>query len=531
MSVYQWIGSSNADLGNGGNWVDTTEPGMGQPPGQNDVAIIQVGQGLFGTLNVAGLDIVQASGAPTISITGSSTQITAASVGIGLGFTLDTGAYLQAGTLGIDGDGTAVTVQNNALLYDSAGLNDVLSVGASAGNASLLVTHGGTMYYDSLEATGALNLAGVSNSAATMTVSAGGYFAATLSSVNIGAASGATGILNVTGAGSQFLVDNYGFTTIGDFGELGGSAQGTVSVAAGGYASLSSDGEVDIGTSAGMAKILVSGANSAVEAGPYVEIGENGTNIAGEILVSSGGEFDTATDALLNNGTISVAGANSLFTGRILATDSGTTVQVSSGGSIHVADVELGGMMRLTAGMVNVRAALTLYGGSEVLGTGTLSAATIANAGALIAVSGGTLAVAGSITGTGSIGIQSGATLQLSSAAVATQTIQFDNGPNTLALANPAQLAAHIIDFGTGDAIDLLAKAATKLSYASGALTVSNGSTLVAKLAIQGSYTTANFKLGSDTHGGSLISYTSSGAVEPLPIVAAIGSMPPHPLF
>jgi hypothetical protein len=188
-------------------------------------------------------------------------------------------------------------------------------------------------------------------------------------------------------------------------------------------------------------------------------------------------------------------------------------------------------MMRLTAGMVNVRAALTLYGGSEVLGTGTLSAATIANAGALIAVSGGTLAVAGSITGTGSIGIQSGATLQLSSAAVATQTIQFDNGPNTLALANPAQLAAHIIDFGTGDAIDLLAKAATKLSYASGALTVSNGSTLVAKLAIKGSYTTANFKLGSDTHGGSLISYTSSGAVEPLPIVAAIGSMPPHPLF
>jgi len=531
LSVYQWIGSSNADLGNGGNWVDTTEPGMGQPPGSNDVAIIQVGQGLYGVLNVAGLDIVQASGAPTISITGSSSQITAASVGIGLGFTLDTGAYLQAGTLGIDGDGTSVTVQNNALLYDSAGLNDVLSVGASSGNASLLVTHGGNMYYDSLEASGTLNLAGVSNSAATMTVSAGGYFAATLSSVNIGAASGATGILNVTGAGSQFLVDNYGYTTIGDFGELGGSAQGTVSVAAGGYASLSSDGEVDIGTSAGMAKILVSGANSAVEAGPYVEIGENGTNIAGEILVSSGGEFDTATDALLNNGTISVAGANSLFTGRILATDSGTTVQVSSGGSIHVADVELGGIMRLTAGMVNVRAALTLYGGSEVLGTGTLSAATIANAGALIAVSGGTLAVAGSITGTGSIGIQSGATLQLSSAAVATQTIQFDNGSNTLALANPAQLAAHIIDFGTGDAIDLLARAATKLSYASGALTVSNGSTLVAKLAIKGSYTTANFKLASDTHGGSLISYTSSSAVEPLPIVAAIGSMPPHALF
>jgi hypothetical protein len=520
-------------LGNGGNWVDTAEPGMGQPPGPNDVAIIQVGQGLYGTLNVAGLDIVQASGAPTISITGSSTQVTAASVGIGLGFTLDTGAYLQAGTLGIDGDGTVVTVQNNALLYDYAGENDVLSIGASTGSASLLLTRGGTMLYASQDASGTLNLGGVSNSTATMTVSAGGYFAATLSELNIGAAaSGATGVLNVTGAGSQFLVDNYGYTTIGDFGELGGSAQGTVNVTAGGYASLSSDGEVLIGTSAGMAKILVSGANSAVEAGPYVQIGISGSNIEGEILVSSGGEFDTATDAYLNNGTISVAGANSLFTGRILATDAGTTVQVSTGGSIHVADVELDGIMRLTSGMVNTRASFSMYGGSEVLGTGTLAAATIANAGMLIAGSGGTLAVAGSISGTGTMGIQSGATLQLSGPAVATQTIVFDNGANTLALADAAKVAGRILDFATGDAIDLLGNAATKLSYASGALTVSNGSTLVAKLAIKGSYTTANFKLASDTHGGSLISYAATSAVEPRPIGEPMGSiLPPHPTF
>jgi hypothetical protein len=528
LSLFQWIGSSNADLGNGGNWVDTTEPGMGQPPGVNDVAIIQVGQGLYGTLNVAGLDIVQASGAPTISITGSSTQITAASVGIGLGFTLDTGAYLQAGTLGIDGDGTAVTVQNNALLYDYAGENDVLSIGASTGRASVLLTRGGSMYYASQDASGTLNLGGVSNSTATMTVSAGGYFAATLSGVNIGAAaSGATGVLNVTGAGSQFLVDNYGYTTIGDFGELGGSAQGTVNVTAGGYVSLSSDGEVLIGTSAGMAKILVSGANSAVEAGPYVQVGIEGSNVEGEILVSSGGEFDTATDMYLNNGTISVSGANSLFTGRFLVTDGGTTVQVSTGGSIHVADVELGGIMRLTSGMVNTRAAFTMYGGSEVLGTGTLAATTIANAGQIIAGSGGTLAVAGSITGTGTMGIQSGATLDVSGSVAASQTTVFDSGSNTLALGDAAQFVGRILDFATGDAIDLLGKAATKLAYTTGLLTVSNGSTLVAKLGVKGSYTTASFKLISDNHGGSLISYVPPNAIEPRPI----GAMFPHPTF
>jgi hypothetical protein len=94
-------------LSSAGNWVNTSNPGTVGTPGTNDVGIIRVGEGLYGVIDVAVLDIVQASGAPTISITGSSTQVTAASVVIGYGFTLDTGAYLQAGALGIDGDGTS----------------------------------------------------------------------------------------------------------------------------------------------------------------------------------------------------------------------------------------------------------------------------------------------------------------------------------------------------------------------------------------------------------------------------------------
>ncbi len=512
MSVFQWIGSNNADLGNGGNWIDTTEPGMGQPPGSNDVAIIQNGQGLHGILNVAGLDIVSDSATTSISITGSSTQITAGSVGIGLGFTLDSGAYLQAGTLGIDGDGTAVTVQNNALLYDQAGEYDVLSIGASTGNTTLLLTKGGTMYYTSQGASGTLNLGGVSNNSATMTVSAGGYFSASLSGVNLGAAAGATGILNVTGAGSQFLVDNYGYTTIGDFGELGGSAQGTVNVTAGGYASLSSYGEVDIGTSAGMAKVMVSGANSAIEAGPYVEIGAPGTNIAGEILVQTGGEFDAATDTYLNNGTIAVSGANSLYTGRFLVGEAGSTVQVSTGGLIHVADVNLYGTIKLTAGNLNVRADLAMYGGSQITGSGTITAVSIANAG-LLNASGGTLVAAGSITGTGAAHIINGATLQLTGAVAASQTITFETGASTLSLGDAAGVGAHIVDFAGSDAIDLLGSVANTLSFAGGILTIDDGTTKIAKLAFNGKYTTANFKLVSDNHGGSLIHYVATSAV------------------
>ncbi len=513
VSVYQWAGSSNADLGNEGNWVNVSNPGTVGTPGINDVAIIQVGQGLYGVIDVDALDIVQANGAPTISITGSSTQVTAASVGIGYGFTLDTGAYLQAGELGIDGDGTTVLIENNSYLYDLASAeNDVLTIGAGAGNATVTVTKGGTFAYASDEATGTLNLGGTLNSTATLTLSSGGYFSAELSSFNVGGASGSSGTLTVTGPGSQFLMDNYGYTTIGDFGERGGSAQGTVTVSNGGYASLSSYGETDIGTSAGMAKVLVTGTNSAIEAGPYVEVGEYQSNIAGEILVQSGGEFDTATDLYLNNGTLAVTGANSLYTGRILSVDNGALVQVSSGGSIHVTDVELAGTVKISAGMMNVRAGLYLYGGSEITGNGTISATTLGNAG-LIVASGGTLVVGGSITGTGAVHLLSDAVLQLNSDVVSTQTVTFETGTEKLALGDAAGMSGHIADFAAGDAIDLLGQAANGLSYTGHALTVSNGSTMVAKLTFKGNYTTANFKLAADGHGGSLISYAAGHAI------------------
>jgi hypothetical protein len=193
-------------------------------------------------------------------------------------------------------------------------------------------------------------------------------------------------------------------------------------------------------------------------------------------------------------------------------TDAGTSVQVSSGGSIHVADFDHGGVLKLSAGNVNVRENLNMYGGSEITGNGTVSAASIANAG-LIDASGGTLVIGGSITGTGSAHILSGAKLEFLGGAVSTQTVTFESGANTLGLGDAAGFGAHILDFGTGDAIDLLGSIATTLSFSNGALTIDDGTTKIAKLVIKGNYTTADFKLTSDGHGGSLISYAAQGAV------------------
>ena len=507
--IYQWTGASNANVASQANWVDESNPGMGTVPGINDVAIIQVGQGIYGVMDVDALDIVQASGAPTISITGSSTAITAASIGIALGFTLDTGAFLQATDLAIDGSGTSMTVQNGAYLYVAGDQNNNLDIGATSGSTSLLVTKGSIFTYASDAASGTLNLGDDNGNTTTLTFNGGAYFDSTLAQFSVGAVAGSTGIVNVAGAGTQFFCDDNGYTNIGDFGEEGGSAQGTFSVTGGAYASLVALGETDIGTTGGMAKVIVSGANSDISAGPYVEIGIFDSNIAGEILVQSGGEFDTATDPLLNNGTISVTGAGSLFTGRILSADSGCLVQVSSGGSLRLADIYLGGTLKLSAGNVDVRALAYLYSGSKIYGFGTISATTLTNNAQIIAT-GGTLALESSISGTGAIHIQSGATFALSGTSVASQTIQFGSGTETLTLGDAAKVLAHITDFAAGDAIDLLADPATTLSYASGALTVLNGTALVAKLAIKGGYTTANFKLASDGHGGSLITYASA---------------------
>jgi hypothetical protein len=120
--------------------------------------------------------------------------------------------------------------------------------------------------------------------------------------------------------------------------------------------------------------------------------------------------------------------------------------------------------------------------------------------------------------------MQTGSLLQLNGAVAATQNIYFYSGPNTLSLGDVAGFSGHILDFATGDAIDVLGKAATKVSFAGGILTIDNGTTVVAKLKIGGSYTTANFKLTSDNHSGALITYASSAAhaigdpILPMPI-------------
>ena len=76
-----------------------------------------------------------------------------------------------------------------------------------------------------------------------------------------------------------------------------------------------------------------------------------------------------------------------------------------------------------------------------------------------------------------------------------------------LALHTPGTFAGHISDFKGSDLIDLVRTAATSESFSGGVLTVLDGSTTVANLHFNGSYSTSSFSLASDLHGGTLIKF------------------------
>jgi Bacterial Ig domain len=83
------------------------------------------------------------------------------------------------------------------------------------------------------------------------------------------------------------------------------------------------------------------------------------------------------------------------------------------------------------------------------------------------------------------------------------ETVVFDpNAGCMVTLADPAAFTGTIAGFSAGDTLDLIGRAATGVTYAGGVLTVQNGGTVVAALNLAGSYTTADFSIGSDGHGG-----------------------------
>jgi hypothetical protein len=86
-------------------------------------------------------------------------------------------------------------------------------------------------------------------------------------------------------------------------------------------------------------------------------------------------------------------------------------------------------------------------------------------------------------------------------------------GAGKLVLGDPGAVTSAISGFTAGSVIDVENIQANSLNFLGGTLTLENGGTAVGSLVFDGSYTAANFAIGSDQHGGTDISFVPSGAV------------------
>jgi hypothetical protein len=137
-------------------------------------------------------------------------------------------------------------------------------------------------------------------------------------------------------------------------------------------------------------------------------------------------------------------------------------------------------------------------------------AAAIVNSGTIIAAS-GTLALTGSVAGTGTMLIGAGNTLELSGAIASSQTVSYTSATGTLLVDTPATASETVTSMTVGDVIDVAGITATKATVnANDQLVIVNGSTTVAAVQLSGSYLSDTFTVASDGNGGEKVTLSAA---------------------
>jgi hypothetical protein len=349
------------------------------------------------------------------------------------------------------------------------------------------------------------------------------------------------GVMLSVGGGSTWVnsgtVTAGGIVEIGDRDFLNGTAAGTLTNSAGaifdftdddaaifqsayynGYGNLVSSG--GLVTNLGLFEKTGGTAISAIDAlfdstgtlasssgtiGLYGGGAVSGVIADGSNILFGAGLFTDAALTLGGGDQVSNA-ATILATGNLTLGDSSTSAAVFTNSGTYALD-----------GNVNITAAGTA--GSYISNAGTLEksagtgesviGAPIINSGTIIAEI-GTLALTGSITGTGALVIDAGTVLELGAAVAASQSISFTAPSETLLLEHASTMLGTIGGLTVGDVIELAGITATKASVnASDLLQVYDNSTLVASLQLTGSYLSDSFSVTS-TSAGSTITLTDA---------------------
>jgi fibronectin-binding autotransporter adhesin len=331
---------------------------------------------------------------------------------------------------------------------------------------------------------------------------------------------------------------------------------------------LSSSGSLTLsGTISGTGSLTVIGGTATLNVGAALTVAtvelQAGTVFVNESLTYRGvftqdarstltlGNNDTLviSNAVRLAGLIDGAGTLSVASASIAAFSVvGTDVLIDTGSITQTGAVANGGGTAGKAGILVAKGATwTILGGTVILraasnsfmdvegtfvGSCALGPSRISNAvvvGGVIEAAAGTLTLAGAVTGTGALNIDSGAILTVSSSVDSGLTANFEGAAGTLVLRqNAKSFSATIAGFGAGDTIDLLNTAATGGSVnGNDQLVIVNGTKLVATLQLSGNYSGDTFSVGSDGNGGTDVTVSGPKTPSAHAFVAAMAGFAP----
>ncbi len=215
---------------------------------------------------------------------------------------------------------------------------------------------------------------------------------------------------------------------------------------------------------------IYGGAGTVVNDGSIA--GSGGTAV---LLAASFANLLVADPGAVFNGTVN--GGNTIG-----ATAASTLAfaSASSAGTLHGLDLQYINFAQITidagaswvmTGANTIAAGVTL---TELTGATVTDTGTLANYGSII-IDPSTLD-AGGLTGTGSVTIATGSTLDVSGTIAGGETIKFAGSGAYLYLGNPSSVAGRVTNFDVGEAILLKGVAAPSVNYAGGTLSFAGGS-------------------------------------------------------
>ena len=420
MALVQWTASSGGDWLTAGDWSSGSAPGAGDDV-QIEVPNVTVTVST-GTLQAASLT----TSGSTLSVTGGTlTCLGTASIG---------GAYQQSGGLVLLDAGSTWALgasQTGGMLDQQAGLFQSNGLFAENGGTLVLGGQGGVFAAAVTQSAGSIQLAGGVLTSSTSFAQTGGTLSLQGNAVFAGALSqSGGGTISQTGG---LLTDNGTYTQAGGNLLLGGQGalfNGAVTVNSG--AITLSNGLFTANQSYTQSGgTLLLGGGGAVFHGPVVQTGGS--------IVLNVGQLTSYGSFLENGGSLSLGYLGGVF--NALTLQSGTISSSAAVLQVYGAFVQTGGT-------------LTSLGRDVTLG-GSFSQA----AGSTIAIASGALqlegsgSLAGTISGNGTLLVQSGTTTLASGVVLSVPTVEVTGGKLVLA-ANTA-IAKAFADYGSSSVIAL----------------------------------------------------------------------------